>query len=263
MLSKVLKDDFRATSRLFIPAIITFVLFSILNKITFEIGINSYTDNRFIHFVAVLIMVFYIFCIIAVYILTYVFITMHFYKTMVSSQGYLTHTLPVKKTTLVNSKLICSLVWQLVIYGLTFLSIVLLALGHFSYDEFQYGMQYFLKEMSSTAGISMIQFLIAMFLGLLSSPLMFYASIALGHLFGKHKVAGAVVSYIVIYVIMQIICTVAMAFTGYFSINYNSYMESSRFFNGYMNFAICFSLLSVIVLYFITTYIFSKKLNLE
>lgn len=55
--------------------------------------------------------------------MTSVFIVMHFYKTMVSDQGYLTNTLPVKMSTLINAKLLSAVLWEIIAGVLFILSI--------------------------------------------------------------------------------------------------------------------------------------------
>ena len=111
MLKKLLKKDFRATARTFLPMILGFVIASVLAKILFEAGIMSpilndgYVSdtNEFMVVSSVIFLLLYFIYIIAFFIMTYVFIVSDFYKTMVSEQAYLTHTLPVKTSTLILS----------------------------------------------------------------------------------------------------------------------------------------------------------------
>ena len=52
---------------------------------------------------------------------------------------------------------------------------------------------------------------------------MLYAAIALGHLFRKHRVLWAIISYFVIYVVMQIISSVYFSICGYSSPSYQQF----------------------------------------
>lgn len=276
MLKKLIKKDFRATARTFLPMILGFVVVSILAKILFEAGFMSSVNNNFIsdtnEFMVVSSVIFialYIIYVIAFFILTYVFIVNDFYQTMVSDQAYLTHTLPVKTSALINSKLIIAIFWQCVVYLLVFLSFLLFLMGHMP----QIPWQEIATDFYGTLGMEPRQYttfmIVCMVIGAFSSPLMLYASVAIGHLFGKHKVLGAILSYIGIYTVMQIICTIAMVAFGYSftaALNANTAFNQtfySTFFNSYMWFAIIFSTVTSIIFYIITNYVMRKKLNLE
>lgn len=266
MLSKLLKKDLQATARTFLPLMLGFVLVSILAKILFEVVFASAQQNNHANAVLMTLMVtvivLYGIYIIACFIMTYVFIISDFYKTMVSNQGYLTHTLPVKTSTLINSKLIIAVLWQLVVFIIVALSFLLFLAGHMNVS-----FQEFIMEFESVLGISIWQYIGfmvgCMLAGVISGPLMFYASIAIGHLFGIHKVLGAILSYFAIYTVMQIISVVGMVGLGWrLSFNTN-YMATPSIFSSIMWFAIIFAVISSIIFYVITNYVLSKKLNLE
>lgn len=278
MLKKLLKKDFQATARTFLPMILGFVIVSVLAKILFEVGImstilnDSYVSdtNEFMIVSSVIFLLLYIIYIIAFFIMTYVFIVSDFYKTMISEQAYLTHTLPVKTSTLICSKLIIAIFWQAMVYLLVFLSFLLFVIGHMPEIPWQEIFINFHITLGVSPGEYTAFMIICMIIGAFSSPLMFYASIAIGHLFGKHKVMGAILSYLGIYTVMQIICTIAMIAFGYSftaalqapNSTFNTTFYSS-FFGSYMWFAVIFSTITCILFYFITNYVMSKKLNLE
>lgn len=277
MLGKLLKKDFRATARTFLPLILGFVAVSILAKVLFEVGfLSKLYDNNFVSqtnefmvISSVIFLMLYILYIIAYYVMTYVFIVTDFYKTMVSDQAYLTHTLPVKTTTLINSKLIIAIFWQFITSLLVCLSLLLFAVGHIP----QIPWHEFFSEFYSVLGMSPWNYtffiIICMIIGAFSSPLMFYASIAIGHLFGKHKVMGAILSYLGIYTVMQIICTFVMIAFGYsFTVSIRDPYAANTiffgtFFTSYMWFTVIFSVITCVLFYFITNYVMKRKLNLE
>ncbi len=277
MLTKLIKKDFQATARTFLPMILGFVIVSILAKILFEVGIMSalYNDsyvsdtNEFMVVSSVIFLALYFIYIVAFFIMTYVFLVSDFYKTMVGEQAYLTHTLPVKANTLIVSKLIIAIFWQLVVYLLVFLSFLLFLIGHMPQIPWPELLTDFNMTLGMTTGEYAAYMIVCIIIGTFSSPLMFYASIAIGHLFGKHKIMGAILSYLGIYTVMQIICTVVMVAFGYSftstlirtnAVTTNFY---SSFFSSYMWFAIIFSIVTSVIFYFITNFVMSKKLNLE
>ena len=101
MLGKLLKKDFYATCRFFVPLLCGYGVAAAVGKILFEIILSqsrqSFDSGWFNGIVVFSVFYMIIFAIyfIACYLMTSVFIVYDFYKTMVSDHGYLTHTLPV------------------------------------------------------------------------------------------------------------------------------------------------------------------------
>lgn len=265
MLSKLLKKDFRATRRFFIPLMLGFVVFSILCKILIEVTFFSpvMAQNEILTFTSIIFFSLYVIYIVGYSILTYVFLVYDFYKTMVSDQAYLTHTLPVKTTTLLNSKILIGAFWQFITNTLICLSAILFVVGHIS----GYEVSLLFTEMQQAFGPFFIQFLVFMIICVLlsffSGPLMIYASIGIGHLFGKHRILGAIAAYFGIYTIMQIICTIAMFACGYSLFSIDVADNFAFLMNGYLWFTVIFSVITTAAFYFLTEYVFRRKLNLE
>lgn len=276
MLKKLIKKDLQATSRIFLPLILGFVIISILAKILFEVVFQSSSNktgifinetSSFLEYVTFIIFFLYIFYIIVYYVMTYVFIIYDFYKTMVGNQGYLTHTLPVKTRTIINSKLINALFWQCVAGLMIFLSLLLLVMGHVSTYHFQTFLIEFYEILQIPFSIYMLLIILCLIAGCLSSQLMFYASIAIGHLSNKNKLMCAILSYLGIYTMIQIISTiVAVGFIFIISFSFGSISinpEPFTFLLLLMSLALIISIISSCILYYITNFILSKKLNLE
>lgn len=105
--------------------------------------------------------------------------------------------------------------------------------------------------------------------GTLSSPSILYASITIGHLFGKHKTVGAILSYPGIYVVVQIIYTVVMTTSEYFFTNtlIRTNVANTNFYSSslgsYMWSITIFPIVISVIFYFITNFATSKRLNLE
>lgn len=280
MLRKVLKKDMQATARYFLPLILGFLVISGLGKLLFELGLVSSSNNDFMTITALICLSFYILYLVAFYILTYVFLVADFYKTMVGEPGYLTHTLPVKTSTLLNSKVLISIVWQFVMSVLIFLSFVLFAAGHMTSPVWE-SITAFMPDFERELGMSFQQFIgfifVCMVVGAIGSPLMFYVSIALGHLFGKHRIMGAILSYLGISSVTQIIATIALIAFGYTITKPMDLIQVSvasvdtsvastslaPMLTATMWFSIIFTLVTSIAFYMLTHYIFKKKLNLE
>ncbi len=271
MLGKLMKKDLTATARYFIPLILGFAGATILGKILFEIALNgdlqarlqAQEDQRLYEMFTILGLVYlslYIIYFIAYYIMTSVFIVYDFYKTMVSDQAYLTHTLPVKASTLIWSKTLTAVIWQMAAGLMILLAALLFMAGHFAdipareitdFIHYMYGM--------STASLCLYM-AASILLSAFCGPLMFFASIAIGHLFGRHRIIGAIASYMGIYTVLQILTTVVMVCMGY---RLDSNYDMSWFFGNFMIYTLCYSVVAIAVFYWITNRIFSRNLNLE
>ena len=267
MLGKLMKKDITATARFFIPLILGYVAASILGKILFEVFFDFQErvsmDEKVMNALAIFSMVYmaiFIIYFVAYYVMTSVFIVYDFYKTMVSDQAYLTHTLPVKASTLIISKTLIAVFWEAVTNLVIGVSFVFFAAGHVSLAE----IQTLFMEMSEILDIYafkfMIYIIISVILGAFNGPLMIYASIAIGHLFGKHRIIGAILSYMGIYAAMQTISTIAMVIMGY---NFSSTFLFGPFMDHYIWYTILICVVTTAAFYWITNFVFSRKLNLE
>lgn len=267
MLSKLMKQDYLSTRRLFFPCYLVFIIISFVNKILIEIASFTAKPQNAIEFISIIGLTLYFISIIALYVVTYVFICIHFYKTMSAEQGYLTHTLPVKTRTIINSKLLNSIIWQAVTIILVLLSFVLLLAGNMEDVTFQIIFRKYSNFVETNLYMNTatftIEIIITLIISLFSSSLMFYCSIAIGHLFNKHKVGGAVISYIGIYMILQILGTLLLFFSGFLTFVNGDSDNFFYLYNKIMIYSIILSAVSTIIMYFITEYIFRKNLNME
>lgn len=269
MLGKVFKHEMKSTSRLFLPLMIGFIAITLLCKFAFETSYSAFLgNNRLMETITVIFFVLYFIYIIALFVMTSVFIVMHFYKTMVSDQGYLTNTLPVKMGTLINAKLLSAVLWEIIAGLLFILSIFIFFTGHLNLLDLrqifhEFGTLY--REVSNYLNmpVFILEVTIICIVGLISGPLMLYAAIAMGHLFKKHRVLWAIISYFVIYVVMQIISSIYFSICGYSSplISYSEYAAQTV--QNFMLFTTIFSVACTAGFYAITDYVFTKKLNLE
>ncbi len=266
MLSKLLKKDFYSTCRFFIPLLCGYTIAAIVGKVLFEIVLSQSSfsiSSGFFDGIA-LFAVFYLFiCIvylIACYLMTSVFIIYDFYKTMVSDHGYLTHTLPVKTSTLIWSKTLISAFWHILVNFVIGLSFLLLFTGHLKHvpvmDIIESMIPSFDLKLTTYSFYTIINMIIELF----NQPLMFFCCIAIGQLWKNHRILGAILSYIGMYIFIQILSTVILVITGNGSIYHHSGLF---FYNGYMFFAALFGLATTVIFFWVTNYILSNKLNLE
>ena len=128
-------------------------------------------------------------------------------------QGYLTHTLPVKTSTLIGARLICDLVmiaWMAAVYGLA----ICVATGNFEvFSDFVGFVQQFLSMSGMTVDRGLIVLdgvlaLLMMWLGVMCNIWTINAAYAFGHAFTKWERIWSVVFFALIQMIYGILVVV-------------------------------------------------------
>lgn len=226
MLRKLFKYEFKNTAKVMLTIygiLIVATLLGSLGLSTNALQTNTTELPPIIELLFFSAFMLYIFSIFALFVVTYVYVCIHFYKTMYSDQGYLTHTLPVKPLTLFNVKLATSWVWMMGSMILFYLSIFVVIIGATRgelFHEVVVGSDFALiqGEFASVFGMTLGQFIFLMFLLLmfscLSYLLMVFVSISIGQLFNQHKIVGAIIAGIVIYFVEQTVGTIVLLLTG-------------------------------------------------
>ena len=117
MLGKLIKYEYKATARTFIPIYIALLLVAIINRM---FGIRNIDIAWGISLIA-LVGLF-----IALGVLTIIVIVQRFNKNLLGDEGYLMFTLPVKSEQLIASKLIISIVWTIISGIVAFITFLIL-----------------------------------------------------------------------------------------------------------------------------------------
>lgn len=258
MLGKLLKYEFKATSRIFLPLLLLLVVLTPITKLVTSLDIFK----GFSKVIPTLTLMSYVFLIIALCVTAFIFMIYRFYKNLLTEEGYLMFTLPVSVHSLVISKAIVAYFWTILCYAASFLSIIVLVYTPKLKDQFIYyydvlaGSLYAETEFPLTAFVVWTGVL--MLISLLYSIFYAYCSIAIGQL-SRHKILGAIAAAIAIYTVIQLISTaVILPFT--LTINDNN--VSSAIFNLYLVSG-AISIAVTAIFYFITTTVLQKKLNLN
>ena len=275
MLGKLIKHEWRAFWK--IPAFVNLFLaiFTVFGVIALNAKIWE-TENPIIQSVSVFVLLFYCIALIVISFVTIFYTALRFYKNLYSDEGYLMHTLPVSQNSLIISKLVVSYAWTIITWLVIMCSIFCLLWACLSSSGENISLMEiirqvtdfftdssFISEYKATFGISFIHTIILIFVFCIISPiyntLMIYASISLGQLFKKHKVLGSILSYIGIYIVLQIIQSIATAPITL----HNVYAEKFTLFGPYMYFLLGDCIGFIIVFFFLTQWIMKKKLNLD
>lgn len=265
MLSKLMKHEWAATSKLLLPLYIILCIITVLGKILLLAVGNVDMFSPILG----LLTVFYVLYLFIIAAVTQIFLIVRFYKNMFTDEGYLTNTLPVTSTQLINSKLIVAFCWNIINIVFITCSIFVIVVSSETIPYIREGLNEAYKAFYSYFGfaptIYIVLTVIATLLSVVYSLLMLYCSIALGHKFGKHKIIGSFVAYIIIYAINQVIYTAITWFSGMMW-DFDANPTAGTVLTVINAYIIVFSVISVIfgvAYYLITNIIVKKQLNLE
>ena len=218
MLGKLLKHEFRATGRVMLPVYGAVLLLAVLANVSLRV--MDHVTGSFLTLLLGLIVVAFIFGIIAAAIMTAVLMIKRFYTNYLKDEGYLMHTRPVSVHELVWSKMLVSVVWFAATFVVIWLVILLTALIQTgtSLAQFFAGFPSWaeIKAALAEAGIRSgdlwlfgLEMLLAVVAAGLYTCLHFYAAMSLGHMFAKDKILLSIVFFVGISFVLS------LATTGY------------------------------------------------
>ncbi len=269
MLKKLLKYEWKDTKKLLLPLNLVIILITIVGCILLSTRIFD-TSTGFL--LAAPLLALYLLSIIAFSFITLIYIYVRFYKNLFTAEGYLMHTLPVTRTQLFHSKLIVGYLWFFLNSLLTALSTGALgaAVGfHTATTEMADEVNISFAELfGCSPGVLLCWGLVTLVVSSLSSVLMGYVSILLGQMMEKNKLAAAVGFYFGIYMVIQIVSSIAMMLPIIIEIMSNTNEEAT------LNFmadslalilpSMCiFYLVLSIVFYFLCRALINRKVNLD
>lgn len=255
------------------------------------------SDISYLNLLAGLILFGNILCLIIAAVATFIYIAVHYYKNLFSDEGYLMHTLPVKSWQLVASKLIVACIAQLISIIMICLCIFLLVMSaalQFSTpaEIGQFFSEFFevFRLLAGELGVQfplMIVYCILYCLGALVTGIMtVYGAISIGQMFQKHRVVFSVIFYFVIYSVYQAVMSIGLVVFAGAKITQieqvsttqtispidgvNVSLTSSTGSPVIIDFVwqtlwlgLGFMVLGSVVLFFLSKFMMTKKLNLE
>ena len=268
MLGKLLKYELKATSRVFIPLYIAILVVSIVNGLSLNLEILNIQGLATI----VLMCLF-----ISLFVITIVVTIQRFNKNLLKDEGYLMFTLPVSSKYLVLSKYLTSLIWTFLSFIVAFLSFTII-FTIATYGDFNYS--YFINEFnllfSNMLNLNILgQFLKIILLMIISYTIFIfnvYLALSVGQLpiFNRFRNVSSFIGFLVINLLISYAQNIVSLFVNDASVNIEAIDNINYAINSVtsivskgLNIAIVINLIIILVLFFATTYILDKKLNLE
>lgn len=279
MLGKLIKHEFKGTYKIFGLVFGALIAVAVLARLTFVIPV----DNELFKIVSRLLELAFVLLVIGVSVAGIVVMLIRFERTMLKDEGYLTHTLPVKKWELLISKLITYCVWTI---ATVIMIIIAFAIYRADLDDLS-GFFNDLGKVFSLMGdyptlIGMaVLLIITILFGLIKTVLNCFAALSIGYSFAKHKIMKSVIAFFGLnYVLVFIAMILEKPFHGQTERLVN-YMENvtrkidnaetikelitvaSPAVYGAITVVLVAEIIISIIFFAISNYMLSKKLNLE
>ena len=284
MLKKLLKYDMKSMVHLLVPLSIAVVGTTIAG--TAALRIMQTIDNTknaswILTSALALIFVSTILALLAFSVFSEILIMYRYYTHLFTDEGYLTFTLPVKTSSILNSKLINALIWSvytvLVVFFCIFLYVIFGTaeeglINSKIFTEIKNAPELLTQTYSAWVILKYIVEIVVIFIiSLLYGVLSIYLALTIGSIIAKkHKILAAIGIYYGLNTVMSIFVmivnfiftfTVANSYQDSYSSNYEIAIDrvfDISFFNNAASFLV-FS----IVAYFVTRHLLKNKLNLS
>ena len=205
-------------------------------------------------------------------------LSLRFYRSMYSDQGYLTHTLPVKPVHVLVAKVVtgglCMLILSIALYAMVLFLVLLgaakvldLSMGELLHS-FQVNVKFFLDVIKEQAGISFtgsgVIFLISLFLTPFTTVSIIFGSLTLGQYSWKNKGLMGIIAYLIVRVAMKFVSgIVGLAMTVLQISQPVGFASSVMRANGSSLGTLAINLIFAVALFFWSIHVVQNRLNLE
>lgn len=297
MLGKLLKHEWRSTWKFPTALCIFTVLMTLLGALSFKMPMwqklvgNNSASMTFIDLLAVAILITYFISIIVCVYAILIYFAIRFYKNLYTDEGYLMFTLPTTPRKLILSKTLISAFWNLAATILMVASMFLLLyvfmrtlIGEADWAEVTEAFSGIMPTVNDifkeyagiSVGTSIFVFALITVVGSFSGMLLVYLCICIGQLFRKHKVAVAIIAYLVVTTLVQTITSIAVLPVTFNMMMDLEMMESTLFTSPFEAMfapfaammplyyvSLALAVVEGVVCFFICEFISKRKLNLD
>jgi hypothetical protein len=212
MFGKLVKYEFRATARILSLLYLVTIFLALVNVITcrFNLGVASDLSFGISIFVS-----------IAQISVSFALLIWRYYKNMYANEGYLTHTLPVKPSLLLWSKLLVAFVWSVISYIVTCAAILMVSISMIIRDGGKISDMGDIYHMGvvnmgmENYQVQMWLWMIALLtLSIILVLMQAYFSITVGNLTKLHSlgIGGPILIFVLMYLALQVISAISTLF---------------------------------------------------
>lgn len=263
MLGKLIKYEFKATGRTFLPLYGAILIVALVQRFLGRSSQELFEElNRIGDFATIALVALFM----ALGVITLVVTIQRFQKSLLSDEGYLMFTLPVKTRSLIASKMVVATTWVILSGVVGIISCFILFANKEFFTEFLPLLSEMIMQMKEilqdesgrTATFLLISGFMVGFLNYIQFVLVIYLSLAIGQFpkFQKHRTAASFIAFFVINVVLSWI----IGFIG-FQVTPDQFPEINI--NMALLFANVVTILMTVGLFEATNYILNRHLNLE
>lgn len=291
MLGKLMKYDLKSMLRTFAPLWILTPVVSLLFGLTVwgsygsegeQTRLKSRVELLFgmgenvSDIVGVVMALVFFGILVALAVVTVLFVIQRFWNGLLKDEGYLMFTLPVKPWELITAKGLCATIAvtvSVLVGFFSFFVIYCVSIAHlFSlfgvWDQMKDLLWDFLRSIDVSGAwltFFLLEFAVLMILSLTKSIYSVYAAMALGQLFEAHRVAGAVAAYFGLSVVLSVIANLLSSLFGIDTASRFWLLIGVSSDDVFLSMAagILLTLAQIVIFHVITERVLSTRLNLE
>lgn len=204
MLGKLMKYEFKATGRIFLPLFAALVVLAGADRLLS--ALNFHAAQGIDVFIFVMLAA-------GLFVVTLVITLQRFRNNLFKDEGYLMFTLPVRTDSLILSKLFVSVIWVAASAVTVLVSALMLSVRTLPaelWDGIQKALNA-LRPQGFYAALSLAELLLMEVVSLFAGILTLYASMALGLLVNRHRGLLSFGAFVVLGVVQQLILSGAAA----------------------------------------------------
>ncbi|MCM1244120.1 MAG: hypothetical protein NC293_00570 [Roseburia sp.] len=204
MLGKLIKHEFKATYRTFVPIYIGLVILTGAACLFLEL-LRKFDQTALVvgsgfgMIIVVLGMIF-------VFLSPWIFLSMRFYRTTATREAYLTFTVPADTKIILLAKFIATYVWTVLTVILGYVSVAILVVSNKGGNFWDILTFVFDNTTGGLIALQIISFLVSF----ASSVLHIFASVSLGQLVRDHRVIASLAFYAALYTVHQIVSVLVL-----------------------------------------------------
>jgi len=270
MLGNLLKHEFWATGRIFLPLYIAVLA---LGGIIGIMGLFNLPD---LGIAAMSLWVFaivgYVFALVAIFVVTFIVIVVRFYRNLLGQEGYLMFTLPVSRHQLILSKLITASAWHIATGIVASISVAIAIAAWISPEFWTNNMWLFeaaIAEFSRNfdqGGLMLAMYALSIPLSIVSSILTAYVAMAIGQLSNTGRIAVSIAAYfgisMLVGLISLIISWMVLLVTGQPMYGTFDLMDAGQTTAISLAVSNLLTLITCVAYYWGTEYLLRKRLNM-
>lgn len=276
MLRKLYKYDLKSVSLLLVILHAVLLVYTVIGRIGIFIAERAQAfvspeASRLWGIASAFYIVGFILFILAIVIATVVYLAVRIQKNLFSDEGYLTHTLPVKPTQILWSKVFVIWTWSVIDFICVMISVFTLITYKDTLPEILKGASTFFGTLFGNFGFTnWLEEVITLLAGLSQYfgfyPLLLLFAMCLGNLFKSHKIMGTLLSFFGLNIVLSFLSTMITFIIPGLSpfMQANLTQDNLSVYSGrLMIFTLVWNILFSAIFFVGSRYILTKKLNLD